>query len=1173
MLFRSLPADKTYGRFPNGSATLAYLSSPTPLASNNTVSTLQGVVINKPLFSQPGGLFEDSLYLTLTSPDINEQVHYTLDGSDPTPASPVFTAPIFIKNRNADTNVYSMIRTCYKVHFWLPDWNPPAGNVFKATVVRARLFRNGYFPGPILTNTYFVDDSIFGRYGDLPIVSVVSDPRNLFNDTTGIYVPGITYQPNTFNANYYQPWDRPANIEMYMSDGSSAFNSNFRINVNGQSSPSSPQKGLNVNASSDYGDSKINYPLFQNAPGPAKYLDKFDKVKFRAWGSDRDKALFRDAFSTLFMDHTKLDYEAYRPVVLFIDGEYWGLQELRERDRDHSYYESHYLIDHKKTGIDILEGAGANILEGDSVEWNSLMNFISTNPLSDSANYAYVKSKVDVQSFMLHYLFSIYMSRSDWPDQNEAKWRPKTVDGKWKWIMWDMDATVAYYLNPWYDMFNQAIVGSRGYGPSDLLNSFLTNQEFKNEWINLFADFMNTEFLSSLMQRKVDSLRVHLSPYFTEYQNRWQTNYNWQAQTDSMKWWVSLRSQFCKSQILSTFGLTNYYSMLLTVSDTVKGKIQVNTIRLDENTTRIAQHTFPWTGIYFKDVPVPLTAIARPGYKFIKWLPTNDTSASITINLQSDSGFIALFDVDTSYVPVLPPVINEVMASNLSAIADNFNEFDDWLEIYNPNPDTLNLAGYYLTDNLVLPTRFSIAIGNDSTKIPPYGHILIWADDDTEQGILHANFKFSSTGDDMYLFAPDAETLIDSVSFGLQATDESYGRSVDAAPNWIHFPIATPNATNQLSPTQSLIINELMSFNSSVIGDNHSQFDPWIEIYNPNSDTLDLAGWFISNDAGNGRKFRFVFGNDSTKIAPHGYKILWADNEADQGITHLNFRLSNQGDCVLLYKPDHTLLSDSVCIGGLAANVSRGRRFDASPTWIDFIVSTPNATNQSSPAEFVLINEVQTINASTIRDNFNEFAPWVELYNPNPDTLNLEGWFVSNDPSDINYFRFPYDNDSTKISPHGFMMLWGDGQTQQGIRHLNFALNANGECFILSKPNSAFSDSACYGLIATDNSYGRISDGNPSWQNFVIPTPDSNNVDLFVGIKQLEEHSDIFLFPNPVKNGIVYLSRNISGIVSDLQGRELLIFKNENIIDVLSFSPGVYVIITSNQDHLRLIIE
>ena len=121
--------------------------------------------------------------------------------------------------------------------------------------------------------------------------------------------------------------------------------------------------------------------------------------------------------------------------------------------------------------------------------------------------------------------------------------------------------------------------------------------------------------------------------------------------------------------------------------------------------------------------------------------------------------------------------------------------------------------------------------------------------------------------------------------------------------------------------------------------------------------------------------------------------------------------------------------------------------------------------------------------------------------------------------------------------------------------------------------NSAFSDSACYGLIAADNSYGRISDGNPSWQNFVIPTPDSNNVDLFVGIKQLEEQSGIFLFPNPVKNGIVYLSRNISGTVSDLQGRELLYLKNSNHFDVTNFSAGVYLINTSDYNHLKLVVE
>ncbi|MBL0258419.1 MAG: chitobiase/beta-hexosaminidase C-terminal domain-containing protein [Bacteroidetes bacterium] len=103
----------------------------------NTVSTLQGVVINKPLFSQPGGLFEDSLYLTLTSPDINEQVHYTLDGSDPTPASPVFTAPIFIKNRKCGYECLFHDSYLLQSPFCCLTGIHLLENVFKATVVRA----------------------------------------------------------------------------------------------------------------------------------------------------------------------------------------------------------------------------------------------------------------------------------------------------------------------------------------------------------------------------------------------------------------------------------------------------------------------------------------------------------------------------------------------------------------------------------------------------------------------------------------------------------------------------------------------------------------------------------------------------------------------------------------------------------------------------------------------------------------------------------------------------------------------------------------------------------------------------------------------------------------------------------------------------------------------------
>ncbi|MFM7726583.1 MAG: CotH kinase family protein, partial [Flavobacteriales bacterium] len=292
----------------------------------------------------------------------------------------------------------------------------------------------------------------------------------LFNDTTGIYVPGITYQPGTFYANYYEDWKRPANIELYEPGGQQAFNGNFKISVNGVSSASSPQKGINVNATTDYGPDKVHYPLFGNTKGKARYITDFDKMKLRAWGSDRRYALFRDAFAASFMHKTSLDYEAYRPCVVFINGEYWGLQELRERNRENSYLQEHYLLGNTDAKFDIVDMQFNEIIEGDTANWNTLRSYIDTHNMSDSASWAYVTSQVDMNSFLLHYMFSIYLSRGDWPAQNEAVWRRNNPPySKWKWFMWDFDNTTAYYLNPWFNKLNEAINGSRGYGPSPFL--------------------------------------------------------------------------------------------------------------------------------------------------------------------------------------------------------------------------------------------------------------------------------------------------------------------------------------------------------------------------------------------------------------------------------------------------------------------------------------------------------------------------------------------------------------------------------------------------------------------------------------------------------------------------------------------------------------------------------
>ena len=1017
-----LPPNVTYGRLPDGSSNLGLLSSPTFRSSNNTATFLSGTINDLPLFSIPGGFYTTAQSISLTHPDPLATIHYTLDGSDPTINSPIFSAPISVQSRTGELNYYSLFRTCYKVHFFLPDWNPPASEVFKCSVIRAKAFRSGYSASPIQTQSYFIDPSMQTRYGNLPVVSIVSDPKNLFNDTTGIYVPGINYSPGTFQANYYESWDRPANIEMYLSGGSNAFNGNFKININGQSSPSSPQKGINVNASVDFGPAKINYPLFETTNAKVNQIQKFDKIKFRAWGSDRNYALFRDAYCESFMTKTDLDIEAYRPVVVFLNGEYWGLQEMRERNRNPEYYESHYLIDKKNPGFDILDGSGNAVLTGDAVHWDAMINFINLNSMSDPTNYAYIKTQMDVQSFMLNYLHSIYFARGDWPDQNEGKWRPHTPSGKWKWMQWDMDNTVAYYLNPWYDMFNLVLNGSRGYGPSELFNSMLQSEEFKTDFINLMADYMNTEFLPALAQSRVDQMRNELLPFFNEYQDRWQVNYNWQNQTDSMKWWVGNRPQYIKQQIQSTFNSPSVRNLQLDVSDTVKGNIKVNSILLDQNTTRLNVNTFPWTGQYFQDFLVPIEAIAKPRYRFVAWLPSNDTNKQILINLTRDTSLIALFDLDPNYRFLLPPVINEVMSSNATTIADNYGDYDDWLEIYNPNGDTIDLAGYYLTDNLVLPTRFQIRAAVDSAKIPPHGFLLIWMDDDTEQGILHANFKFSSTGDYIALVDPDGETIVDSVRFQSLLSDISYGCTYDASTQFTTFQTPTPGATNA-----AIVIPENL-----------------------------------------------------------------------------------------------------------------------------------------------FINELQTMNFSTVQDNYNEYNQWIEIYNPNLDTVDLAGWKITDDPAAINVYTFPLNNDSTKIPPMGFKMLWSDFDLNQGIFHLNFSLQQS-DCVWLYKTHDILSDSICYSGLTLDHSYGRITDGNQTWMHFSIPTPDSNNADLSVGIKYITWKENLYAYPNPISGDLVYFNRSISFVLYDLVGRELAFAQNQTQFDFSPFEMGLYFIRTNKGEIIRIV--
>ncbi len=174
-----VPADISYGLQPDGANNFFYFPTPTPGYTNNAAVSA-AVLLDEPVFSNNAGFYTNSFQLSITHPDPQAEIHYTLDGSEPTLASPLYSSPITIQSRTGDANVYSVIPTTVAIYGWLPPWYGPLNEVFKCTPVRTRVFKNGSIPSRISTRTYFVDPDIFQRYPDIPVISLVTDPYYLF---------------------------------------------------------------------------------------------------------------------------------------------------------------------------------------------------------------------------------------------------------------------------------------------------------------------------------------------------------------------------------------------------------------------------------------------------------------------------------------------------------------------------------------------------------------------------------------------------------------------------------------------------------------------------------------------------------------------------------------------------------------------------------------------------------------------------------------------------------------------------------------------------------------------------------------------------------------------------------------------------------------------------------
>jgi hypothetical protein len=682
------PTNISWGRIPNGTGTFMFIQAVTPAAANGAVGYNE--ILPPPTFSQAGGFSTNNFDLTLSTETPGASIIYTIDGSEPVSTNmagttyqyrnqyifepgdtngPLLTknfqtlpysAPINIVNRTSQPNDISMISTTFDN---VPDYLP-SYNIYKGTVVRARVVKPGALPSDVVTNTYFVFPEGAAKFG-VPVISLSTNEDHLFDYEDGIFVAGKDFDDwRALNPNDDPTYEGEGNFERegveyekrshfsYFVNGIEEINQEMGIRVRGGHSRTFPSKSMSLYAREDYGDGDFDYKFFDD-----NQYDSFERLVLRNGGGDFYGSTFRDDLNQRACSFLHCEYESSQPAVAFLNGEYWGILNVREK-YDNNYFQQVYGFD----DIDLLQDSGDEVDEGDLVHWNALTNYMQTHTLASDSEYNYVLTQLDPESFADYYIANIYMDNVDWPGTNTTFWRkrvpytanaPYGADGRWRWAFHDMDDTLS--ITSESINHNNLADATATNGPdwpnppasTLFLRRMLANDNFKNYFINRFADLMNSHFSSTRLLGILDDFQTIVEPEIDDHYPRWNTlegmtDFEWVMNTETD--FFNQRPAAQRNHIRAKFGIANNINATLNVSDPAHGYVKINTIEIKDGTPGIAAQPYPWTGIYFSNIPVTLKAIANPGFVFSHWIGASTaTTDEITVTSASAFSVTAVF--------------------------------------------------------------------------------------------------------------------------------------------------------------------------------------------------------------------------------------------------------------------------------------------------------------------------------------------------------------------------------------------------------------------------------------------------------------------------------------------------------------------------------------------------
>lgn len=799
----ALTADVSYGRSSADINQLLFFSVPTPEKENLSYG-FNGFTAN-PTLNIEGGLYSSSVSINVTNNSEIEKVYYTTDGSLPDSTDLIYSSPINISNTK---------------------------------VLRFIGYSSGKLKSDVVTNTYIINQAT-----TMPIISISTNPENLWDNEIGIYVLGDDYNSDFpyMGANFWQDWERPAHFEIYEPDGITKYKSNAGLKIHGNWSRAFAQKSVALFARGEYGNKEFEYKLFPN-----RNFSKYNNFILRNSGQDWESTMMRDLMMQNLVEGIDLDLQAGRPCVVYLNGSYWGIHNIREKLNEDMLASHHNL---NPDEINILENNG-DIVEGTNERYLDLMTFVNNNSLITDNNYQFVKNNIQVDNYIDYMLSQIYFANVDWPGNNIKYWTTQSDTSRWRWLIFDTDHGFGLY-NANAASHNTLTFALATNGPNWpnppwstlLFRKLVQNQSFKFDLLNRFADLANSILKKEKVLAKIDSLRNIYEPEINKHITKWGafTYSGWLNNINFIRGFANSRISYLTLFFLQQFGVQTTSVVHIGVNDKEKGNVKINRLKIND---------YPFNGFYFKGIPVQVTAIPKKGYKFVKWsgIATSDSPVITIIPNQLDSLF-AIFTEDDSSGTI---VINEINYNSNS----NFNT-EDWIELFNTSSRPADISGWRFKDednnhNFIFP---------ENTIISGKGYLVVCID----TALFKSKF-------------PNVINIIGNTGFGLSGSGELI-RIYD----------------KNLSIVDSLTYDDSSPWPTAPDGQGAS-----LSLINPYLDNSIPQSWKASIQHGTPGTINDVFTNMEDELSySYNYKLEQNYPNPFNPVTTINFTLAENSDIEL----------------------------------------------------------------------------------------------------------------------------------------------------------------------------------------------------------------------------------------------------------------------------------